>query len=124
MQLSFTVDVPFDIPTLRFALERDYREFAKGRLVLSCFFDKGREMFGLALLPKTLDDVGRCAQLLAKSAAWTVEFLERWPRDEETGRLRNDGPEVAAFLTGRPLFCHNAPGQSAALESEENWKAT
>lgn len=129
MQKSFSVDVPFEIPTLRFVLEHDHRGFANGRLVMSCYFDKGRSMYGLALLPKSIDDVGRCGQLLATAAAWTVEVLERWPRNDETGGLQGDMAALNEFLgagipgcDGRPLFAETAQGQMAMLDSEDRWR--
>lgn len=128
MKLAFEVDVPFEIPTLRFVLERDHR-FDKGGLRLSCYFDKGREMYGLALRLKTIDDTGRCAQLLALAASWTVEALERWPRDEETGKLTGDMAELDVFLgsskawdRGRPLFAVTSQGDMAMLDEEKSWE--
>lgn len=105
---------------LRFALEAD--PYAKGKLRLSCYFDKGREMFGLGLRLDTVSDIGRCAQLLAMSAAWTVEVLDRWPRDEETGRVLGDFDALGAFAAGRPLFHACRQGQLPCLDSEQNWK--
>ena len=84
MKFSFEVDMPFEVPTLRFVLERDYRGDYRG-LCLSCYFDKGRDFFGLGIRLKSIDELGAAAQNLAKSAAWTVECLERWPVDSETG---------------------------------------
>jgi hypothetical protein len=121
MKLSFEVDVPFEIPTLRFILERDFKHGGNGRLKLSCYFDKGRDMLALALLPGTMENVGHCAQLLAMSAAWTVEFLERWPRDEATGQIPPPWEEADAFVSGKPLFQYCSQGADAGYDRESSW---
>lgn len=121
MEATFTVDVPFEVPMLRFVVEMD--SYRKGKRRISCYFDKGREMFALALMLESMDDLGRCAQLLAHSAAWTVEVLERWPRDEETGRLAGDMAALDAFVVGRPRFAACRQGAPAMLDSAENWPA-
>lgn len=57
MKLAFEVDVPFEIPTLRFVLERG-RYTLDQPFRLSCYFDKGPAMYALALRCESLDGVG------------------------------------------------------------------
>lgn len=122
MKLTFEVDVPFVIPTLRFILERSEHENQRGKpFRLSCYFDRGGKLYSKALRMKSLDDLGRCGQLLAKSAAWTVELLERLIYDPERGTYSDRDPGVNAWMQGKLFFTETYDGAPAELDSEEYW---
>lgn len=124
MKLAFEVDVPFEIPTLRFILERMAGlGWRPEGLYLSCYFDKGGLMYAKMLRCATLEDVGRVAQLLARSASWTVEILERWPFDQETGRHAGDLAEMERWAHGKPFFTITRQGDIAELDHEKYWPA-